>query len=308
MARKIAMVGTAQSRQGAPVHLPDWEIWGVSSRGALKRATRWYEIHPIDVTFDKEGEAEGWRAEVKRFCAHTLLDDDTSPPVPIHMLFPEPELGQVVTMDEQAIRALFDPYHLTSTFSWMMAEAIMEICLGDNGRLGIAPTGTHIAIYGVDMEVGTEYEEQRQGFRSMISIAKALGIDVHRTLTGGLIYEPVPYPHWQLDPLLCWLARRNKVARETLAARNEALQSTHEMIAGARGALAEAQMVHTASVLPVLDGEDKQPKPYQPEARIAALNKQVDDLMRLSAQLSQDIVAWGAVDTEQTRLKGYLTG
>ena len=308
--RKIAMVGTAQSRQGAPTHLPDWEIFGVSSRGTLARADRWYEIHPIDVTFDKEGEADKWRAEVKKFCSHVLLEDDTSPPVPIHMLFPEPDLGQVVTMDEVAIRARFDSYHLTSTFSWMFADALMEICPLVDGVPTLAPPGTHIAIYGVDMEYGSEYSDQRQGFRTMISIARALGIEVHRTLTGGLIYEPVPYPHWQLDPLLCKLEKRNKEARETLSARDEALQANHEMIASVRGSLAEAQMAHTAAILaPLGTDEEKSPvKPYEPMQRIAHLERQLDDLTRLSSQLSKDVIAWGAVDSEQTWLKGYLTG
>jgi hypothetical protein len=297
MPRKIALVGTAASRVGAPIHDQEWEVWGVSSRSTLARADRWYELHPLDVTFDKPGEADLWRAELKRFTAD----------IPeLVMLFPEFDLhANVRVYPEAKIRARFDTYHLMSTFSWMVAEAIDEICpLDAEGRPSLAPPGTTIGIWGVDMEYGSEYEEQRAGFRAMISIAKALGIAVHRVLDGGLIYEPVPYPHWQLDPLLCKLAKRNREAKETLADRNKSLRVTEEMMASVNGAMAEIDLM--ARDLSPFEGEVNQPEPYDPKKRRDALEKRKLDLLRTSHQCSADIVAWEAIDAEQSWLKGYL--
>jgi hypothetical protein len=292
MPRKIALVGTAGSRVGAPVNDSSWEIWGVSSRGKLERATRWYELHPLDVTFDLPGEADLWRETIKKQCED----------VPeLWMMFPESGLHHNLCIyPEQEVRERFDSYHLMSTFSWMIAHAILEIC--PPGQM--APEGTTLGIWGVDMEYGSEYEEQRAGFRAMISIAKALGFTVHRVIDGGLIYEPVPYPHWQLDPLLCKLAKRNKQAKETLVDRNNALRATDDMLASTRGAISEIELMQRD--LSAFEGEDNKPEPYDPNKRLEALRKMESDFLRTAHQCSADIVAWEAIDAEQTWLKGYL--
>ena len=297
MPRKIAMIGTAASRASAPVNDPDTEIWGVSSRGNLARADRWFEIHRIDGTFPTHGEADSWRK---------ILSDFTKDVPELWMIYPEPNLHpKVVGGWHQKIVARFDNGLLTSTFSWMMGQAIVELAPVDpDGTRHFAEPGSTISIYGVDMEYGTEYSQQRAGFRGLIELAQQLGIKVNRVRDGGLIYEPIPYPMWQDDPLLCKIARRNAEAKANLDKYNESIRLTREMIASTRGALAELDMLQAP--VPVLEGEDKQPKPYDPVHRRIQLDEMLRNLMGTSASISRDLVAWEAIDGEQQYWKNYL--
>ena len=86
-----------------------------------------------------------------------------------------------------------------------MALAIAELRPKDG-----PPVEGEIGIWGVEMEHGTEYREQRVGFRHFIDLAKEIGIPVTRLVSGGLAYEPVPSPFWQDDPLLSKLAKRTQ--------------------------------------------------------------------------------------------------
>lgn len=280
------MVGTAGSRVGAPCENPDIEIWGVSSRGNLSRADRWFELHRIDGTFDGAGEADAWRAEIKKFCADIPA---------LYMLYPEPDLAaNVVAYPHDRITARFGTYLMTSTFAWMMALAIDEMApIDPDGTRHFAKPGSKISIYGVDMEYGSEYSQQRQAFRSFIKIAEQLGIEVMRVVSGGLIYEPVPYPMWQDDPLLTKLTRRNNEAREKLATFDKSLRMTRTMIAQHNTLLDHIAQTHQPG--------------YDEAQRLRELERELDGLMNTSAQLSQDIVHWQGVCEEQEWLRGYLS-
>ena len=297
MARHIAMVGTASSRISAPYHNTNVEIWGVSDRGKAPRADRWFEIHRIDGTFDKPGHADSWRDELKKFSADIPA---------LYMIYPEPALHpNVVSGWHEKLVDRFGTYLMTSTFAWMMALAIEEMAPIDaDGTRRFAPAGSKISIYGVDMEYGTEYRQQRQGFRSFIKVAEQLGIEVLRVTSGGLLYEPVPYPMWQDDPLLCKLEKRNKEAKATIADRQDSIRATRELIASTRGSLAEVKLMQNPITIP--DDEDTVIPEYNPEDRIVQLEKQTADLLVTSAQISRDIVAWEAIDEEQNWLKDYL--
>jgi hypothetical protein len=295
MPRHICMVGTAGSRVSAPVDNPDIEIWGVSDRGKMTRADRWFELHPIENSFDRPGEAAAWRTALKEF---------TKDIPELWMMFPEPELhSKVVTYPLDKIKARFNTFHMTSTFSWMMALAIEEMA----PRGQFAEPGSQISIYGVDMEAGTEYSEQRAGFQAMMSIAKELGISVNRVLSGGLIYEPVPYPFWQIDPLLCKIDYRLRGATDALAKINEGLISCRTARDVNQGAIGELEfMQKAATVAKFYEGEDNPPKPYDAEERLAFLKKQDAELQATSAKMSSDYVGWSSVEDTLKWLRGYL--
>jgi hypothetical protein len=302
MPRHVCLVGTAGSRAGAPVQDPNVEIWGVSSRGKLPRADRWFELHPIDVTFEKPGEANGWRAELKKF---------TTDIAELWMLFPEYGLHRnVIAYPIEKIKTRFGTEHMASTFSWMMAIAIDEMCpIDPDGTRHFAEPGSIISIYGVDMLHGSEYEEQRKGFQAMITVAKQLGIDVRRVLSGGLIYEPVPYPLWQLDPLIAKLDLRIKESSAALTTLDQSIIATREMICSTQGQLSEVQlMIAGDGVAEMLKDEDGPSKPYDPQERVKFLNQQLDHLKKTSAQISADIVGHSAVNGEQRYMRSYLMG
>ena len=278
MVTKIAMVGTAASGKHAPYNDSSYSIWGVSSRAAyVTRADRWFELHALR-NEDPEW-ADQWRAILKTSMAGT----------PIYMLYPEPDLGNVIRYPHEEIVERFGTFFMQSTFSWMMALAIHE--LAPPGQF--AEPGTEIAIFGVDMEYGSEYVSQRHGFRHFMEIAKALGIRVTRLTSSGLSYEPVPYPMIQDDPLLSKLEMRSADVHEKLFALNKSLLSTQDMRAGVRGGL---------NVLAQMDGED-----FDREKLRKLLEDQFDTADKLIQSLSKDIVANEAIASEQNWLRAYLS-
>lgn len=283
MPRKIALVGTHPSGAGAPFHDPNWEIWGVSARASyFTRADRWFEIHRIDGTFDKPGEADRWRAELTKQCAHQT--DETSQPVPIWMIYPEHNLGDVRLYPHEHISERFGTFFMTSSFAWMTALAIDEIA--PKGQL--AEPGTTFGIWGIEMEYGTEYRDQRAGFRHFLRLAEHLGVNVLRRPAGGLIYEPVPYPFWQDDPLLCKFKERNKEATTKAKQKEEQVCQVREQIAHLRGKIEALKSISPS------------------DERIAALENGHQNLMLMLADISKEAVYWQAIDGEQKFFMDYL--
>jgi hypothetical protein len=165
----------------------------------------------------------------------------------------------------------------------MMAMAIDEL-----RPLNKEPVEGELAIYGVDMEYGTEYAQQRAGFRHFIEVARILGIPVTRLNSTGLSYEPVPYPMWQDDPLLCKLELRQSLSRRKLDELDVTIRHTRTMIAQNKAVIeALGKYANTAD-------------------EIERLETELADLMQCSAAISKDIVHWTAVNEEQDWLHGYL--
>lgn len=274
--RKIALVGTASSAAAAPVKDPSWEIWGVSARAAcLTRANRWYELHRLDG--EPQDWADLWRASVRDFMSD----------IPeLWMIYPEPDLapGKVKSYPVDAMVSRFGTFFMTSTFSWMMAQAIDEL-----RPLNGDPIPGQIAIYGVDMEYGTEYRQQRSGLRHFMALAHALGITVTRLADGGLSYDPVPYPMWQDDPLLAKLTKRNKEVASKLAEYSDSLDSTRMMIAQRR------------AVVDLLSGPE-----FNKEDALKSATKVLNGLIETSAGLSKSIVQLEGQHEEQRWLLDYL--
>lgn len=277
MPRKIAMIGTAASNQHAPYANESWEIWGVSRRGkAVTRATRWFEIHRL--AGEPEAWANNWRQTVKKELQG----------VPLYMFYPEPELGDVRIYPAQQITARFGTFFLTSTFAWMVALAIEEIA--PKGQM--APPGSEISIFGVDMEYGTEYVQQRAGLRHFMRLADALGFQVTFLASGGMAYEPIAYPFWQDDPMQAKLNQRQQEVKEVLELAEEDLRNTREMLCSVQGQLAEAKRA----------GEPG----YDAAARIAVLEGQSQQLNTTSAVTSKRLVAAETTLKTQSWLADYL--
>jgi hypothetical protein len=272
--RRIALVGTAESGAQAPYDDKDWEIWGVAQRSAYAtRATRWFELHRLD------GEpldwANHWRKTIKTF----------SHDVDLYMLYPEPNLGPSVhAYPYDRIVDRFGTYFMTSSFAWMMALAIDEL----RPLKGKAIKG-ELGIWGVDMEYGTEYAQQRTGFRHFIDLARFAKIPVSRFANTGLSFEPVPYPLWQDDPLLNKMDQRQKASQDRLKAFNESIRHTRTMIAQNRAVI--------SALGKYADAADE----------IARLEKELAGLMKTSSSLSKDIVHWTAVEEEQGYWRDYVS-
>lgn len=278
--RKIALVGTAPSGNRAPFGDASWEIWGVSSRAAyVTRATRWFELHRLDG--EPQDWANLWRKALRDFLGETELV----------MMYPEPGLAKNITpYPYDRIVQRFGTFFMTSTFSWMMALALDEL-RPVNGE----PVPGEIAIYGVDMEYGTEYRQQRSGFRHFIQLATHMGVPVTRLADGGLAFEPVAYPMWQDDPLQAKTTRRLKETTDRLNNFNESLRITQQMIAQQRAVLSFIERQEQApDVLSFLNTEKQKTE------------KQLAAMMKTSATISKDIVKLEGMQEELQWLDDYL--
>lgn len=290
MPRKIAFIGTAESSKAGPYQDKSWEIWGVSGRHPwVTRADRWFEIHRLD------GEPRDWAATWRKTLSGFIGDAE------LWMFYPEPLAKKVIQYPVERMSGRFGTFFATSTFAWMFMLAIDELCpLDANGRPTIAEPGSTIGIWGVDMEYGTEYRQQRAGMRHFMELARALGIEVMRLADGGLAYDPVPYPLWQDDPLLAKVTMRNKKAKDQLAKFDESIAVTREMIASTKGALSEIEQMLRQPP------EGEAIAIYNPQARRSALEKQLEELLDTSATISKDIVHWNGIDEEQRWILDYL--
>ena len=277
--RKIALIGTGASGVEGPYDDESYEIWGVASRFPyVTRADRWFELHRMN------GETQAWQDNWRKAMHNSGLGRE----VELLMFYPEPELGpKVAAYPYQRITARFGTYFMTSSFSWMLALAIDEL-----RPKGGEPVPGELGIWGVDMEYGTEYRQQRAGFRHFVDLARVMGVAISRFADSGLSFEPVPYPLWQDDPLINKLEKRN---RETI----DKMKNFEETLLHTRSMIAQNEMAIGVLSKPLVKKERL--------ARIASLEKELKGLLTTSAQISHDIVAHTAIESEQRWFRDYLS-
>ncbi len=266
--RKVCIIGTAPSGVKAPYDDKSWEIWGVSERGDyVTRATRWFELHSDATMPQPPGEY--------RKCVKVWADG-----APLYMLDPDPSLGDVKTYPRERIEKRFGTYFMSSSASWMYALAIEE---------GVE----EIAVYGVDMEYGTEYAEQRTGMRHFMALAHAEGIKVHKLLDSGLAYEPVPYPECLEDPLLLKMKLRKESIDRFAKDCSAAKIANDQMIVSCNSKIEEARL--------------SMKKGYDPEARMAKFAQQSKSLNEAGMEFQREASVLEGNKNEQEWLTNYLT-
>lgn len=276
--RKIALVGTTPSAQLAPFEDPSWEIWGVGIRqGWVTRATRWYEVHRL------EGDGEEWTDEWRRQVASFNGGID------FWMHHPMPDFGdRVFAYPVEDVLQRFGSHFLTSTFSWMMAHAIHELCPPGGGTVS-----SEIAIYGVDMEQDVEYLQQRAGFQHFISLARFAGIFITRLASSGLSYEPIPYPMRIDDPMLNKLDLRQGHSRNMLVELDK-MKANGERLIGEDKAI-------IATLKEYGCGDRRVP------GELERLEKELSNLEDGLVTVKEDLIHWDSLEEEQQWLRNYIT-
>ncbi len=226
--RKIALVGTAPSSIYAPVDDPDWQIWGVGHRADhITRADRWHELHRIEQEF--QGKASEEYQELLR---------DYARDCPLYMFYPEPVgTREVIQYPVKEISEKYGTFFMTSTFSWMLAKAIDELVAEGIDR----SNSPYIGLWGVDMEYGSEYREQRAGLRHFCALATFAGIKVTRIVSGGISYDPIPYPFWLDDPLLQKITLRKKIFEKDQEDRGRIVAASRDRISQINAAIDELE-------------------------------------------------------------------
>lgn len=266
--RKVAIVGTAPNSVAAPFNDPSWEIWGCGFRGAhVTRATRWYEVH--NLALEKDGvEPNGKRWE--DYIVEWSADCD------VWMFFP----AQIPSLKEKVrqypvkhILDRHDPRFLSSSFAWMFAHALHAQEFGEE------PVD-EIGIWGVDMEGGTEYEEQRVGCFHFIELAKRQGITIRLVASGGLAYRPVPYPFCNDDPF----AEKMKLKSAGLEAEKRKYDS---MLADAI-----ARKAYLTGQIDLLEKGDQDTKALKAEREVMERTIAVTNVALAEIKGWLDCVAW----------------
>lgn len=187
---KVALIGTApSSRDLAPYDDLSWKIWACSpgNMNSCKRVDLWFELHSNLLW--KEHEAYG----------RPYIEWLNKQPFPIYMqnnnlvsramVFPWYEMVQEFGRD-----------FFTSSFSWMMALAIVQ-------------GATEISLYGIDMASRDEYIRQRPGFYYFRRRAEERGIKVTAPHESDIMQPPALYAYQDSTPQgRKLMARRKEVA------------------------------------------------------------------------------------------------
>lgn len=261
--RKVAVVGTAPNRAKAPFGDPSYEIFGIGIRNAeVTRATRWYEIHRLDGF-----EAQWRKANPNERTWREILKDQTRD-CELWMFWPEPLAERVVKYPVERVAAMFGTDFLTSTFAWVLAQTIDEMRpLGADGLRVPKKNGDTIALYGVDMEYGSEYHKQRQGLKHFMELARHFGIATSMLANAGVASQPIPYPFWDDDPLVKKIEFRKAVSER---ARNR-IRSKIELLEKA-ALLTEGAVAELKAMLAAEDADVS--------GRLAAAEKRLSDIVR----------------------------
>lgn len=189
--KKVAICGFASSsRDLAPFHDPEWEIWGLNQLYRhIPRADRWFEIH------------HNWNEHVVEGTDHAAWIRDSK--IPIYMIETIPQYPATVRYPiERALKVAQIDY-FTSTVAFMIALAIDE---------GFEMIG----LWGIDLIVGTEYFHQKACCEFLLGIAAGRGIDIVIPPQSALLRQLYRYGY-QSEP------RSWPIARSEMQKRHEEL-------------------------------------------------------------------------------------
>jgi hypothetical protein len=150
---KVAIVGFAtSSRDLAPFDDPEYEIWTLNQiYRHVPRCTRHFDIHSYWEEDNVEGtDHRGWIRESG---------------VPVYMMKTEPDLPTSVRYPIEDVIEMAGIDYFTSTVAFEVGLAMLE---------GFKT----IALYGIDLIVGTEYSEQKACLEFWLGLAHGKGIEV----------------------------------------------------------------------------------------------------------------------------------
>ena len=151
---KVAIIGYATStRDLAPFDDPEWTICGLNQLyRMIPRADVWMDIHSNwdDPTTNVEGtDHTAW----VRDCGIPVLMTKTYPNLPTSVAYP---LDAVLRIGTD---------YLTSSVAYYIAWAVHQ-------------GYKEVALYGIDLVVGTEYETQKAAAEFWLGVAHGRGIDL----------------------------------------------------------------------------------------------------------------------------------
>jgi hypothetical protein len=173
---KVAIIGFAtSSRDLAPFDDPSYEIWTLNQLYRhVPRSTRHFDIHCNWEEDNVEGtDHRGWIREA---------------PIPVYMMGTDPDLPNAVRYPIERVIKDAGIDYFTSTVAFEVGLAMTE---------GFK----EIALFGIDLIVGTEYSVQKANLEFWLGMAHARGINVRIPDQSALLKQAYRYgyerePDW----------------------------------------------------------------------------------------------------------------
>ena len=173
---KVAIIGFAtSSRDLAPFDDPSYEIWTLNQLYRhVPRSTRHFDIHCNWEEDNVEGtDHRGWIYEA---------------PIPVYMMETDPGLPSAVRYPIERVIKNAGIDYFTSTVAFEVGLALAE---------GFK----EIALFGIDLIVGTEYSVQKANLEFWLGMAHARGVNVHIPGECALLKQAYRYgyeqePNW----------------------------------------------------------------------------------------------------------------
>ena len=217
---KIAVIGTApSSRMLAPYNDPSWTIWACSpgNMGALPRADAWFEIHGSLLWPENKHYGEPYIKFLSELKIPVFMQDQRY-------------CANAIALKKDEMIKEFGPYYFTSSFSWMLAMAMME-------------GAEEIALYGIDMASRDEYILQRPGAYHFFNEARKRGIKISAPYESDIMQPPGLYGYSEVTPFGRKLIARTQELKDRVAALRQQRESLDKNITYLEGALEDIDYI-----------------------------------------------------------------
>src|SRR5688572_23713913 len=202
--KRIAIVGTAPTRNAVPYDDPTLQIWHLNDAWVLNppRADRWFDVHPIDKMFFRPDTGKLWEGDVPagyfvRPQGHLEWLRKQAIPVYVQDAAQLGSPNAVTFPRERCEKEVFPTY--CSSPAWMVALALLE---------GV----TKLHVYGIHLATEWEYIHQRPNFESLLTLAAARGVKVVLPRGCPLLHGTHKYGYEE-DPDTPKIALKRKMAR-----------------------------------------------------------------------------------------------
>lgn len=258
---KVAMIGTApSSRDLAPYNDPTWKIWGCSpgNMNSCPRVDLWFELHSNLMWKEHEHYGKPYLEWLNKQAFPIYMQNNSL--VPRAMPFPWFEMVQEFGRD-----------FFTSSFSWMMALAIVQ-------------GAQEIALYGIDMASRDEYIRQRPGFYYFKRRAEERGIIVSAPHESDIMQPPALYAYQDSTPQGRKIMARRKEVADRAAGHGQQIQQHQHSQAYLNGALEDLDYTESIWIGVSTDLMIEREHNGRLVARIAALEAENAQLRQLVPQ------------------------
>lgn len=186
--KNIALIGYTTSRSECPLGDPGWEVYGMNNLHTLidaDKCSRWYDLHTPQQIMERTDD-EGGPAHVAWLRSWTKYPIFIMDPLegvaeidgnPVPSLAERTGWPMARAFPTRAINERFGTY-FTNTVSWQIAHILAEAIEADGSTPGGDYNLSRIALFGIDMAVGSEYAEQRPSVEYFLGLARGMGVDI----------------------------------------------------------------------------------------------------------------------------------